>query len=695
MELQKLLQTVNVFRFHNRKTSEDENKFAYLNELQAASPVKLLNLNPNTEIAEIPYGLGKSEKFSNKLQVENVLKALKCVDEFGEFVDFPKKIVKSVGKIRVIPTSVEHHYFKKNLSPYSPGVVRINSKGLDNAKSLMAETRKTERFLTPQPKNFTSSKLTMSFSPDKTGSYMGSPNKPQRTNGKIMLTTKVSFLNSIDQPKTPQIRSAMLKKPEIKDFNYGSSREMKDGYGEIMYPNGDFYKGNFKKNLKEGTGKYYYSKFSVKYKGEFKEDLRMGSGFLIFSSGDVYHGNWNKGFIENGAISIKYKDKSEYSGESKQGKRHGSGKMEYQNQGTYEGHWENDQRSGYGVIHYHSEVFFEGTFSGDYTDGPGVLVRKDIFNLDHKEKKSFYHASSGCIEKSDFFKEISNFPHFKTISLESTDLVFMSLTSSFLSSQLNYYFPNGKFVSGKLTGGGMVKYGTFGLYYGGFSDGKRSGHGKMIYTDPDHCCNWFPETEAVYIGDWRNDKRHGLGKLNWNNGAKYEGKFNNDRRHNVIGKISFANGETYEGGWVEDLMQGACTIKRKGITIRGQCIKGVLASLVRVDYEDGRAFEGNLSNNLPNGSGRMTWPNESMYEGEFFEGSIQGMGRMTYPNGDYYQGQWENGKRNGEGVMYYTSSKLKYQGDWVDGKRSGEGILTNSKGEIISKGLWSNDEIQS
>ena len=466
----------------------------------------------------------------------------------------------------------------------------------------------------------------------------------------------------------------------------------------MNYRNGDWYKGNWKKNIKEGTGKYYYAAYSVKYKGEFKEDLRWGNGKLIFDSGDIYQSNWIRDAIEDGHIHIKYKDNSEYEGESKQGKRSGYGKIEYINGGSYHGSWDNDQKSGRGIITYKADVFYEGIFAGDYTDGPGVLVRKDTFNPDAPEKRpstsdALFKSNNGCIDKLEFFNDISEFPHFKTLPLDSTDLIFITLSTKSSHFYLNKTLSPGKFVSGRLIGGGMAKYGTFGIFYGNFLNGNRSGYGKMTYTDPDHLCHWFPETEGEYIGEWKEDKRHGIGRMLWSNGTLYEGKYNFDRRHNVTGKVTFQNGDIYDGGWVNDRMEGSCTVIRKGVVIKGQFIGGVLSNFAKIEYADERVYEGDISNNAPHGTGKMKWPDNAIYNGGFCEGIVDGMGRMAYSNGDIYEGNWENGSRNGRGTMIYANSKYKYEGEWVDDKRCGEGVLRNHRGDAIKSGFWSNNEL--
>ncbi len=53
-----------------------------------------------------------------------------------------------------------------------------------------------------------------------------------------------------------------------------------------------------------------------------------------------------------------------------------------------------------------------------------------------------------------------------------------------------------------------------------------------------------------------------------------------------------------------------------------------------------------------NGYGKETYPDGKQYEGEFVNGLPEGKGTMKWPDGERYEGQWKNGQRNGYGVDY-------------------------------------------
>lgn len=67
-----------------------------------------------------------------------------------------------------------------------------------------------------------------------------------------------------------------------------------NGYGKLVYPNGDYYEGFFKNGLKHGKGKIDYSKTRTIYFTEFREDKPIGWGCILNYEGDTL----NQGFFD-------------------------------------------------------------------------------------------------------------------------------------------------------------------------------------------------------------------------------------------------------------------------------------------------------------------------------------------------------------------------------------------------------------
>jgi len=56
-----------------------------------------------------------------------------------------------------------------------------------------------------------------------------------------------------------------------------------------------------------------------------------------------------------------------------------------------------------------------------------------------------------------------------------------------------------------------------------------------------------------YTGEWKDNKKHGKGKLTWTNEKRkqYTGDFVNDKFYGV-GELILANGDTYNGNFLDN-----------------------------------------------------------------------------------------------------------------------------------------------
>lgn len=238
----------------------------------------------------------------------------------------------------------------------------------------------------------------------------------------------------------------------------------------------------------------------------------------------------------------------------------------------------------------------------------------------------------------------------------------------------------GDWKGGKPTGSGTMEYPTGEVYTGEFKDGKRSGKGVLKYKDG-----------SVLDTEWRSDLAHGIGTLslvaarvtyaggfvdgkfsgagvmtNEKSGIKYDGQFKDNWRHGR-GKMIFADKSTYDGEWKDDRQHGT----------------GKWSSA------DGSSYEGEWKNDAKEGKGHMRWPCGDEYTGSWAQGRPHGNGAFSYKSSSViirYDGDVQNGKRHGRGIANYASG-AKYEGDWSDDAQHGNGKMTQSNGVTID-GKW-------
>jgi hypothetical protein len=113
---------------------------------------------------------------------------------------------------------------------------------------------------------------------------------------------------------------------------------------------------------------------------------------------------------------------------------------------------------------------------------------------------------------------------------------------------------------------------------------------------------------------------------------------------------------------------------------------GVLSGEVRVEYSDGRRFEGTLQNGRKVGFGTHTWADGQRYAGLWRDDIQHGLGTFTFANGDVYDGAFVEGQRTGQGTLKQKSGN-SYVGQWVRGVREGQGIEEWANGQRY-EGSW-------
>ena len=134
------------------------------------------------------------------------------------------------------------------------------------------------------------------------------------------------------------------------------------------------------------------------------------------------------------------------------------------------------------------------------------------------------------------------------------------------------------------------------------------------------------EDGSFYIGNWKNDLKHGKGFQYRSNGTCYEGDFENGKK----------NG------------------------------KGVLIYDIR---EKLRKYEGEWKDNNFHGNGIQYYNDGSKrYEGEWKDNNLNGNGIYYFRDTNTYIGRFENDKRNGFGTLMTKDRKVIEAGFWENDK---------------------------
>ena len=174
--------------------------------------------------------------------------------------------------------------------------------------------------------------------------------------------------------------------------------------------------------------------------------------------------------------------------------------------------------------------------------------------------------------------------------------------------------------------------------------------------------------EVQYVGQWKNQKMHGLGKMTYSDGSVYEGAFANGKKHG-LGKYRFgeqneAAGDMYEGNFKDGVMHGDGVLtyspfgKWAGDRYVGQWENAKRHGYGTYYYKSGARYTGYWANGLKHGHGDFLFTKGDHYSGNYREGKKQGKGTYTSKDGDKYEGEWKNNKRHGKGEYFSIDTNM-------------------------------------
>lgn len=209
----------------------------------------------------------------------------------------------------------------------------------------------------------------------------------------------------------------------------------------------------------------------------------------------------------------------------------------------------------------------------------------------------------------------------------------------------------GRWLSGKPHGKGILKWPDGTVYCGTFKNGLEDGFGD--YMMPNATLNKFER----YQGHWKEGKMHSFGTYWHASGEVYEGSFRENMRHGHgmlrSGKMaSPSSSSVFVGQWVQGKRTGygVCDDFSRGEKYMGIWLDDQQHGDGVVITQFGLYYEGNFSNNKMLGNGTLLCDDDTVFEGEFSEDwTLCGKGILFMPNGDsldgVFDGQWGTGLR--------------------------------------------------
>ena len=226
-------------------------------------------------------------------------------------------------------------------------------------------------------------------------------------------------------------------------------------------------------------------------------------------------------------------------------------------------------------------------------------------------------------------------------------------------------------------------------YTGEFAHGKRRGEGKL----------WQEKGgKLLYSGEWRDDKRCGMGKGYAADGIYYEGEWLNGMRHGTgEAKVGGYSGFKVTGTWEQDRPVGRVKLSCSSDILGERYCEIDLSGDPRFDPLDKDQIEKMFSRvrshvrhmkyslSSQNGFSDSRYYDGNCYNGELDEcGRPDGEGELVYSDKPIYVGQWQRGLPNGEGTFYcrdayqHFRNPIIVKGRFVNGAPHGVCIRENT-----------------
>lgn len=226
------------------------------------------------------------------------------------------------------------------------------------------------------------------------------------------------------------------------------------------------------------------------FRGKDFSEMPNGFGVLLTNKNELIEAYFKFGYVESGKIRILYSNGEYYEGEAKlHGVRHGEGVHYYANGDIYDGNFVDNLRVGKSRLRFHDGSEYIGQFIDDMADGTGIFNDKEgnrfmtlVDDDDHKR-----NIASDAIKDSE----------------------------------------NGYFLKGKIYGKGEIKFKNGNTYVGILKGTRRHGKGHMTFFTPPK--NGFHSDIGDYQGNWKRDKRDGVGTMKYANGDFFEGLWKDDK----------------------------------------------------------------------------------------------------------------------------------------------------------------------
>ena len=332
-------------------------------------------------------------------------------------------------------------------------------------------------------------------------------------------------------------------------------------------------------------------------------------------------------------------------------KKHGKGTLWTPDGTRYESTWRGNRMYGECIVRYANGETFQGTQRMKVPDkGYGWTVTPEGMLYEGEWLNGVYHGrgalytADGCVLKG-WWKDGQ-----------------MHGRGMFLNAKGN--LETGTWTNGKLK-----------------ADKKRRPHHSDINSaGPAVAGDIDTDNTTSTLFDFTADPNPDAVVINYPDGTTYVGEMKDNRRHGQ-GTLTFRNGSTYQGEFVDGIEHGY-GVSTTSSTAGGRQKKGKAGHIKR-----GEVYKGQFQQGKRHGEGQLISAAGDVFTGIFKNNSIEsGCGTVTYPFGRSFTGTYKAGMRHGPGKLIEEDGS-SIEVNFVNNKPHGEGVFTSRVGDVIYE-LW-------
>uniref|UniRef100_A0A2H1X1H6 SFRICE_017857 n=1 Tax=Spodoptera frugiperda TaxID=7108 RepID=A0A2H1X1H6_SPOFR len=143
----------------------------------------------------------------------------------------------------------------------------------------------------------------------------------------------------------------------------------------IRFRNGNMYEGNISSKCMHGEGRFVWSDGTI-YLGQFKDNEINGKGILQWKDDRWYEGEFVGNLRHGHGIYVDSRTQRSYIGSWHCGTKHGDGVIYYSHnfKNSYDGHWIHNERFGYGSREYDESSGYKGDWDRNIRQGKGLMI---------------------------------------------------------------------------------------------------------------------------------------------------------------------------------------------------------------------------------------------------------------------------------------------------------------------------------